>query len=182
MDLDGHPDRVIVQYDAEGVRALAVEAIRELVRAETGAEPEVEIEFAAPSTRAKRVRFDSIEVSQPQPGVVKAVAKLSWQREHYVAEAEGEASAVGELRACAAATMRAVERFAGGKVSFSLIGVKEFHVFDHDLVAVLLHAAELPDYRMIGTSIITEDRNRAAALAVLSATNRAVGNFLEAGG
>ena len=123
----------------------------------------------------RRARFESIEISHPEPGTVRAHAALSWHRERFTAEAEGEASAAGELRACAVATMRAIEQFAGGEVTFNLIGAKEVHVFDHDIVVVLIQSQELPEHRLIGTSVIVDSRNRSAALAVLSATNRAVG-------
>lgn len=182
VDLGGYPATLVVRCEAEGASALAAQAVREVVQRESGSEPEVKIEITGPSPRTKRARFESIEVSYPQPGTVKAVAKLGWQREIFTGEAEGEASAAGELRACASATARAIEQFAGGSVSFTLVGAKEVHVFDHDLVAVLLHAVELPEHRLIGTSIISVDRKRAAALAVLNATNRAVGNFVDSGG
>lgn len=180
VDLSGYPDRVAIKCEMEGARSLTAEAVKRIVREETGAEPEVQVDFTALGSRAKRARFESITVSQPQAGVVKAIATLEWQRQKVTGECEGEPSLAGELRACAIATMRAVEQVADRKVSFTLIGAKEVHVFDHDLVAVLIQSPELPDHRMIGTSIISEDRRRSAALAVLSATNRAVGNYIEA--
>lgn len=180
VDLSGYPDRIAITCDLEGVRGLTAEAVRRIVSEETGAEPEVEVDFSAAGSRAKRARFESIAVSQPQAGVIRAIATLEWQRQKVTGESEGEPSLAGELRACAIATMRAVEKVAEDKVSFTLIGAKEVHVFDHDLVAVLIQSPELPDHRMIGTSIISEDRRRSAALAVLSATNRAIGNFIEA--
>lgn len=181
VDLSGYPATLVVRCEGEGVFALAARAVRDRVQEESGADAEVKIEIAGPAPRTKRARFESMDVSYPQPGTVRAVAKLGWQRETYTGEAEGEASVAGELRACATATARAIEQFAGGGVTFTLVGAKEVHVFDHDLVAVLLHAVELPDHRLIGTSIISVDHRRAAALAVLNATNRAVGNFVDAG-
>ena len=180
VDLSDYPDRVAIKCEMEGARGLTADAVRRIVREETGAEPEVQVDFTAAGSRAKRARFESIALSQPQAGMIKATATLEWQHQKVTGECEGEPSLAGELRACAIATMRAVEKVAEGKVSFTLIGAKEVHVFDHDLVAVLIQSPELPDHRMIGTSIISEDRRRSAALAVLSATNRAVGNYIEA--
>lgn len=180
VDLSAYPDRVAIECEMEGVRGLTADAVRKIVREETGAEPEVQVDFTTADSRPKRARFESIAVSQPEAGVVRAIATLEWQRKKVTGECDGEPSRAGELRACALATMRAVEKVADGKVSFTLIGAKEVHVFDHDLVAVLIQSPELPEHRMIGTSIISEDRRRSAALAVLSATNRAVGNFIEA--
>ena len=179
VDFSAYPDSLVVYCDSDGARMVAEESLRELVRQAAGHEPQVRVEISGPGTRSRRARFETIEVTAPQPGQVRARVVLEWQRKRFEGVSEGENSIAGELRACATATVRAVEKVAEGKVTFTLIGAKEVHVFDHDLVAVLLQSPELPDYRLIGTSIIAEDRRRSAALAALSATNRAVGNLVD---
>ncbi|MEX2570276.1 MAG: hypothetical protein WD737_03155 [Gemmatimonadota bacterium] len=125
----------------------------------------------------QRARFESIRVITPEPGRVSAEVVLEWNRERFTGKGEGETSVVGSLRASASAAMSALELALGGEGDFSLVGVKELHVFDHDLVAVLLLSQRLPERRLIGISVIGDDRHRAAALAVLNATNRAVGTL-----
>jgi hypothetical protein len=180
VDLSGYPDRVVVRFEGAGIREFVAESVRETIAAEVGVTPQVEVELQVPPTvRTHRARFESVEVRPTEPGRIRARVALEWQDERVVGEAEGESNPAGELRICAMATIRAVEKVAAGEVSFTLIGAKELHVFDHDLVAVLLHAPQLPASRLLGTSIIAEDRRRSAALAVLSATNRVVGSFVD---
>lgn len=180
VDVSRFPDRISLRCDTGATRELTSEIVRSLLRAETGLEPEVNIDFAqSQSSRAlRRSRFDSLTISTPEPGRVAVRTVLEWNRQQYEGVSEEEANPAGELRACAIATIRAVEKFAAGRATFTLVGAKELHVFDHDLVAVLLNSPDLPDRRLIGTSIIVEDRRRAAAFAVLNATNRVVGSIM----
>lgn len=180
VDMSAFPQRIMVRCDANGLRALTVERIRGMVREASGLDTEIEVELVGlPTARNRRARFESISVRPTGPGGVSARVVLEWQKQQYIGEAEGESSVAGDLRACCLATLRAVEKASGDEVSFNLVGAKELYVFDHNLVAVLVHCDQLPKHRLIGTSIIAEDRRRSAALAVLSATNRAVGNFGE---
>lgn len=180
VDMSAFPQRIAVRCDADAARDFAVERIRGMVREVSGVETEVEVELVGlPTIRTRRARFESVRVRPTGPGSVAARVVLEWHRREYVGEAEGESGPAGEIRAVCLATLRAVELAAGGEVLFSLVGAKELHVFDHDLVAVLVHCAQLPHQRLIGTSIITDNRTKSAALAVLSATNRTVGHFGE---
>jgi hypothetical protein len=128
---------------------------------------------------AERVRFGTLDVATPEAGRMRVTVSLDWRDETFSGEAEGETGPGSEMRVSATAAIRALESVVSPSASFHLIGVKELRVFDHDLVAVLLHSPQLPEHRLLGTAMISNDRRRAAVLAVLSATNRAMGNFLE---
>ncbi len=134
----------------------------------------------APEPRPeRRSRFDKIDVTHPERGRVAARVTLEWDGRSWEGHAEGVMNPAAELRVCAAAALRAVEGIVDQRANFSVIGVKEVRVFDHDLVVVLVHSPELTESRFIGMAMITEDRQRAAAMAALNATNRVVGRFIQ---
>jgi hypothetical protein len=181
VDLSRFPEKLTVRISGAGAPEVLAEAIAALVNAHTGAEPEVRVELpvAASSSPPSRARFESIAVTQNSPGWLEATVVLDWKGTAFVGEADGEYNPAGELRVCASAALRAVEKVASANVYFMLVGVKELQVFDHNLIVVLLHAAELPERRLIGTAINSGDRRHAAALAALNATNRVMGRFLD---
>jgi hypothetical protein len=148
-------------------------------RVETRA-PEVTITFGDMNEQRseRRSRFDSLTTFEPGPGRFAARVKLEWDGEMLEGVSEGDRNQFAELRICASATLRAVERIADGNATFNVIGVKELQVFDHNLVVVLILSPQLPEQRLIGTAFITKDRRTAAALAALNATNRIVGRFI----
>ena len=184
VDWSDYPERIAVRVDIAGARALTGEAIAAVVAAEDGVAARVQVDLATPtpSRAAKRARFESISVTTPDPGSISTRVTLEWNRQRFAGEATGEASVAGEMRASASATISALQQVLGEEVSFALIGVKELRVFDHDLIAVLLRSPRFADRHLIGTSVITDDRRRAAALAVLNATNRAVGTLMDTEG
>jgi hypothetical protein len=178
VDLSGYPQRVTIRCEPSSLEALGEAAVRQALAAEGEPAPEVRLEVVGQAARAgQRVRFISLEFGSNEPGRVFARVTLEWDRRAHGGEAEGEANPAGELRVAALAAARALEQLVDG-ATFSLVGVKELHVFDHDLVAVLLNSPQLPGRRLLGTSIISEDRRRSAVLAVLNATNRALGALL----
>jgi hypothetical protein len=178
-DLSHFPESVAVTVDPGRTVDLAREAVRLVVSRETGADPEVRVDLSPRSALpSRRSRFDSLQTSVPEPGRLAARVLLEWQGELLEGEAEGEYNPGGELRVCASAALRAIERTISGAASFALIGVKELQVFDHNLVVVLIHSSEVDDGYLIGMSIIVQDRRHAAALAALNATNRVVGRFV----
>src|SRR5690606_36455283 len=118
-------------------------------------------------------------VTHPERGRVAAQVTLDWNGRLWEGSDEGVMNPASELRVSAAAALHAVERIVEKRATFSVIGVKELRVFDHDLVVVLVHCPQLDESRFIGIAMITNDRRRAAALAALNATNRVVGRFVE---
>lgn len=134
---------------------------------------------ALPSEQApRRVRWLGIEVQRPRVGWMTAEVELEWAGKTYRGRGEGEGGLASELRVCGLASSRALESILDGALTLSVVGIKSIRVFDHDLVAVLLHSPQAPDRHLVGVSLVAADVHRSASLAVLNATNRLLGNYL----
>src|SRR5438132_891903 len=95
-----------------------------------------------------------------------------------VARLRGELVRDVTVRCGAAATVRALERVVQPKLAFELLGVKAVRAFDATVVIVSLSARqEARASRLVGAYLTETDAPRGAALAVLNATNRILGNF-----
>jgi hypothetical protein len=182
VDLGAYPESISVDVDAGAHLQLTRQALRLLVADDPGSpeDPCVDVTLtgSAQPRSQRRARFDSITVDYPARDRVMARVDLDWAGNRCVGTAEGLMNAASELKVCASATLRAIEKVVGEQATFNVIGVKEVPVFDHMLVVVLVQSPQLDD-RLLGLAIITEDRRRAAALATLNATNRVIGRFLE---
>jgi hypothetical protein len=93
----------------------------------------------------------------------------------------GTENAVGdgpaELRCIASATVRALEAAIGSPETFEVLGVKAIKAFDTSVVLVAMSARRGDNVqRLVGSYLATDDTERGAALAVLNATNRYLGN------
>jgi len=113
-------------------------------------------------------------------GRCKARVTLTWQgEERFEGVAEGLTSPAGELRCSAQACVMALTEAVEGKIKFDLLGVKAVRAFDSTVVIVSLatHGADIRR-RIVGSVLTEEDVSRAAALAVLNATNRLMGNLI----
>ncbi len=94
-------------------------------------------------------------------------------------EATGLSSPAGELRCAAQATTAALQDAVGKKVTFELLGVKAVRAFDSTVVIVSLSCHNgVPATRLVGSCLSEDELQRGAALAVLSATNRLLGNIV----
>lgn len=105
---------------------------------------------------------------------------LSWgDGREFVGQADGVVSPAGELRCAAAAALAAIVQAAGNRAKFELIGVKAVRAFDQTVVIVSLAASDASRVlRLVGSNITASNPPRGAALAVMSATNRVMGNLL----
>ncbi len=93
--------------------------------------------------------------------------------------ADGMATQAGELRCAAEATARALQEVAGDRLEFQLLGVKAVKAFDSSVVIVSLSSRQDgPATRLVGSCLVDEDLPKGAARAVLSATNRLLGNTI----
>src|SRR5216110_981182 len=115
----------------------------------------------APMSRApgdERLRFKGFDFQRLASGRCRATVVLaSPDGREFTGESEGIISQAGELRCGAAATVRA---------------------FDATVVIVSLSARqEARASRLVGDYLTETDAPRGAALAVLNATNRILGNF-----
>lgn len=126
----------------------------------------------------RRVRFLSARVETPRVGRSIASVELEWDGQTYHQEAEGTGSPTMDLRLAALATLRTLEAVLHGQATFHLVGIKNVRAFDTDVIMVLLRMEERPDLSLVGASISVDNPFRSAALAVLNATNRVLGNYL----
>lgn len=128
----------------------------------------------------RRVRFESVAVEAVSAKFSVATVSLEWRGRSHPGRAQGEGGMPLELRLCALATIEALQATVASELTFQLVGIKAIRIFDHDLIAALLHSPQAADRRLIGTSLVLDDPHRSAAMAVLNATNRILGNYLVA--
>jgi len=126
----------------------------------------------------RRVRFVSARLTSPRPGRASAEVALEWAGQTYSEEMEGESGSAVELRLAALATVRTLEAILGGHMRFDLVGIKGMRAFDTDVVVALLNSEQAAGRALVGAALATDNLYRSAALAVLNATNRVLGNYL----
>jgi hypothetical protein len=174
--IDEDPLRIYVICErAEGPTEMLVRSIL----ASSGlsaADAEVHLAYLPAPEPRRRVRFVAARLLAPRTGRSVAQVELEWGGQTYADEVEGETGAAVELRLAAQATLRALEAILNGRMQFGLVGIKSFRAFDTDVVVVLLRTENV--HALIGASLATGDPHRSAALAVLNATNRVLGNYL----
>lgn len=127
-----------------------------------------------------RLRFEDFGFQRLPNGRCRAKVVLTWaDGRRFEGGSDGVTSQTGELRCCAAAAVHALERAVEPTLKFELLGVKAVRAFDATVVIVSL-SARAPDgaTRLVGSALTEVDPPRGAALAVLNATNRLLGNFL----
>jgi hypothetical protein len=127
----------------------------------------------------ERLRFHDFSFERLPSGQCRARVVLSWSDgRQFVGEAEGVISQAGELRCSAAAAVRALERVVQPKLGFEVLGVKAVRAFDATVVIVSLSArTETGVTRLVGSYLAQTELPQGAALAVLNATNRMLGNY-----
>ena len=126
----------------------------------------------------ERLRFRSFSIDRLPSSRCKARVELAWEDEEaFVGEAEGLASPAGELRCAADACVMALHNAVKHEVSLELLGVKAVKAFDNNVVIVsLAYQDKGAGQRLVGCFLADVDAARGAALAVLNATNRVLGN------
>ena len=127
-----------------------------------------------------RLRFEEFEFQRLPNGRCRAKVVLTWSDgRRFEGASDGVTSQAGELRCCAVAAVGALERAVEPKLSFELLGVKAVRAFDATVIIVSLSARAASDAtRLVGSCLTEGDPPRGAALAVLNATNRLLGNYL----
>ena len=133
-----------------------------------------------PDMRRERIRFADFSMERLPNGRCQArvVLALSDGRQ-FTGDASGLASSAGELRCAAQACVTALSQAVDGGGKFVLLGAKEVRAFDAHVVIVSLEVVQGEETKHLVGSVLTEtDLARAAALAVLNATNRLLGNRL----
>lgn len=133
----------------------------------------------APPRTADRLRFAEFTMERLASGRCQARVVLEWPESgEFVGECEGLASQAGELRCAAQACVFALSKAVRGEIRFELLGVKAVRAFDANVVIVSLAIpTQAETQRLVGCYLTADvDPSRGAALAVLNATNRILGN------
>lgn len=139
---------------------------------------EVDVRVTLPvlSGPRRRVRFEGVH-REEAAGQVTITVSLEWAGEVHTGEASGDRGPALELKTTARAAIRALESLSGEDLDLRIIGLKAIHAFDSDLMVASLYRSA-GEQRLVGAVVVSDDPLAAAALAVLSAMNRILGNFL----
>lgn len=133
---------------------------------------------APPSAKRDRVRFSDFVLARAPSGQCSIDVELEFDGRKVHGRAAGLASPLGDLRLSAEASLRALEKFVDGELAFELLGVKHVRAFDANLVIVSVGIRRDAGTRLVGCYLASDDICRGAALAVLNATNRVLGNYI----
>lgn len=129
--------------------------------------------------KRERLRFADFSFSRTPSGQCSAEVSLEWDNAIYVGRAMGQSSPLGDFRVAADAALRALEEFARQGMRFELIGVKHVRAFDSNLlIASVVMREESRTTRLVGCYLAETDTKRGAAMAVLNATNRVLGDYI----
>ena len=144
-----------------------------------GTDPRSESVITQADMRRERLRFHGFSFTRSPNGQCVATVELDWMDGHMTTgRATGQSSPMGDLRLAAEAALHAIQTFVDGQLQFDLLGVKALRAFDANIVIVSV-AQRRPEgqIRLLGSFLAEEDQPRAAALAVLNATNRLLSNY-----
>jgi hypothetical protein len=136
----------------------------------------IEITYRAEHRERARVRFGELR-RQATGGNVRVEVDLEWGDDIFSGTATGELGGAVELRTAAQATISALGTIVS-ELDLRLAGVKQVKSFDAELVVVSLYVAEDPARKFVGAVVTGNDPLRSAVVAVLSALNRLMGNYL----
>ena len=130
-------------------------------------------------SREERLRFVDFQFATEPNGRCHAEVTLAHGTDvRWRGTAEGLASDAGEMRCAAEATLKAIEASARGSITFELLGVKAVRAFDTIVLIVsVVSRGSGQTHRLVGSFLADQQHTRGAALAVLNATNRVMGNI-----
>jgi len=127
----------------------------------------------------ERLRLVDFRFTRSQSGQAVAEVDLEWAvGQRVTGRATGASSPTGDLRISADAALRALDQFTQGNFKFDLVGVKSLRAFDATVIIVAVGFAHTPSEHLLGCYLSTHDPMRGAAVAVLNATNRVIGNSI----
>ena len=129
--------------------------------------------------RRERLKFAHFSFTRTPSGQCNSEVSLEWESEMFVGRALGQSSPLGDFRVAAEAALNALMSFAKGALQFELLGIKQMRAFDENLIIVSIAMRQDGKLtRLVGCYLVGDDTRRGAALAVLNATNRVLGNFI----
>ncbi len=134
----------------------------------------------SPAPDRGRLRFTGFTFARSRAGACEAEVTLAWTDGRTVTgRAAGQSSPLGDYRIAAEAAMNAIDGFVTGVLRFDLVGVKAIKAFDANVVIVSIHAHKQGEVaKLLGCVLAESDPIKGAALAVLNATNRLIGNTI----
>jgi hypothetical protein len=132
----------------------------------------------AANIRRERLSFGAFTFTRSPAGRCIAQVDLEYDGRKFTGKCEGQSSPLGDLRLGAEAAMNAIENFTEGTLGLELLGVKLVRAFDANVVIVSCAQRTARSTRLVGCYLSDRDTVRGAALAVLNATNRVLGNYL----
>lgn len=129
---------------------------------------------------SQRVKFVSFDFDRfPNSRFRARVGLERPYGETFVGTAEAVGSSAAELRCASEAAVEALRHVVGDACTFELLGVKAIKAFDTTVVIVAISARRDQGVRrLVGSYLATDHPERGAALAVLNATNRFLGNSI----
>jgi len=128
---------------------------------------------------SERLKFSEFDFDNLPDGRCRARVGLKLGADSlFEGESEGLGSPTGELRTAAQAAVLALEHAVEGKIGLELLGVKSVRAFDSTVVIVSLACHDKASHRVVGSYLSDGHHPRGAALAVLNATNRMLGNVV----
>lgn len=131
------------------------------------------------ASRRERLRFADFSFARTPSGQCSAEVSLEWEGSMYVGRSIGQSSPLGDFRVAAEAALRALEDFVKDAMHFELLGIKHVRAFDSNLLIVSVSLREDSQMtRLVGCYLAETDTRRGAAMAVLNATNRVLGNYI----
>ena len=129
--------------------------------------------------KRERLRLSEFHFQRAQDGHCAVEVELEWHDGAKVrGTARGLSSPTVDLRVAAEAALRALEQFSGHQLAFELIGVKAVRAFDANVIIVAVLNKRDGPAKLLGAHLCEHDLTRGAVVAVLSATNRLLGNFI----
>lgn len=128
---------------------------------------------------SQRLKFSEFHFDNLPDGRCRARVGLEYGEDvKFEGASEGLGSPTGELRCAAQAAVQALESAVDGKVDLELLGVKSVRAFDSTVIIVSLACHDEGSHRVVGSCLSEGEHTRGAALAVLNATNRMLGNLV----
>jgi hypothetical protein len=138
---------------------------------------QIRVTLPAATGPRRRVRF--VEAVRAEDGLgVSVTVSLEWNDIVHSATATGERGSAVELKTTALAAVDALEKLSGQSLGVRIIGIKQVHAFDSDLMVASMIRTNGSHQRLVGAVLVTDNPINSAALAVLSGLNRTLGNFL----
>lgn len=154
-----------------------VDAARQVVN-EFGLEgADLQAVVRADSVIRHRVRFIKAERVPEADNHTRIKVTLEWHEQPIIGEAVGEAGEFIENKTAAHAALDALEKLVDQDLGVRVVGVKTVRAFDTDVMVVSLLKSGSPSHRLVGAVANPPDGRSAAAIAVLNALNRMLGNY-----